>query len=108
MIGQKKVSICRVEICDIPGGKPFKIMETEEVVGNNTLKTYKLREMWKVWKKDTFRYGGENAWCIVTEVYSHLEYAKLSVSQEQEMDGLEVLAITRADATEFYEGEGLD
>lgn len=64
-------------------------------------KQYKLSEMWKVWYAEDGKVGIKT---LVLETSSGADY----YSDNLISNGCEVLAITRADATEFYEGEGLD
>jgi len=61
-------------------------------------KHYKLSEMWKVWFM-----GGRDG-IIVNAVFTSIVVAK---SWMGDRGSLTFIAITRADATEFYEGEGL-
>jgi len=61
-------------------------------------KVYKLSEMWKGW------YRHECGVCVDVFYYETVKQAYDNEGNEQ---GWPVVAITRADATEFYEGEGL-
>lgn len=65
-------------------------------------KKYKLSEMWKVWHKEDCKDGDQ---AIYNILYSSRE---LAISEAKEMYRPDLLAITPANATEFYEGEGLD
>ena len=72
-----------------------------------TEKQYKLSEMWKVWYVGGLMYGD-----AIDYLDSHIVFGKGDAEQlafhiELNDDG-DVVAITRADATEFTEGEGLD
>lgn len=68
-------------------------------------KTYKLSEMWKVWHFPIC--GDLNFIPVRSDDFRNKEEAEHFASHwSEKRDGI-VLAITRADATEFYEGEGL-
>lgn len=64
-------------------------------------KIYKLSEMWKVWLRDIHDgsiFGGTTLFLTKKEAYHRMK----------KFDSCEIIAITRSNATEFYEGEGLD
>ena len=60
-------------------------------------KIYKLSEMWRLWYWGVGPHGS----CIKCDFYPELKQAKAQST------GYNAVAITRADATEFTEGEGL-
>jgi len=66
-----------------------------------TEKQYKLSEMWKVWAREADAIG-----CFDEDRFETLEEAR-NWARIKLMVPDTVVAITRADATEFYEGEGL-
>lgn len=60
------------------------------------VKVYKLSEMWKVW------YSGGRDGVIYHILFNNIVDARRAISS------LPTIAITPADATEFYEGQGLE
>jgi len=69
-------------------------------------KQYKLSEMWKVWFRHEITYGVdvEHLNCMFALSKTG---AQVIAEQMEYNDNSIPVAITRADATEFYEGEGL-
>jgi len=82
----------------------LKIGENGVVVSPK--KTYKLSEMWKGWIYDSFTTAGIKYELYKETSFFHTKEAVLKACEEAGQH--ELMAITRADATEFYEGEGLD
>ena len=68
-------------------------------------KVYKLSEMRKVWYRNEQGSGNFRKDELHTTTLTCSAYA---ATQWIGYNGINVLAITRADATEFYEGEGLE
>ncbi len=65
-------------------------------------KIYKLSEIWKIWLLSTSGERTLYSWTFLTKAEA------LDCAKKQLDDNLDIpLAITLADATEFYEGEGL-
>lgn len=70
--------------------------ELKDHVREVTKKVYKLSDMWKGWYKE----DGRN-WISCTEYFE----SKENLLKQLDKKGL--LAITKADATDFYQGQGL-
>lgn len=66
-------------------------------------KVYKLSEMWKVWMEDI--HTGE---IVCGNVYLKTREQAIHYADKWGANDYYILAITRGDATEFYEAEGLD
>ncbi len=70
-------------------------------------KTYKISEMWRVWYRPLPLHATNIG--FVSELSFKIFHLEKQANAWSQNAGLvKILAITRADATEFYEGEGLE